>query len=78
MCLTAGPLPDAVERALDLAGAAPHRCERVSAGKAKIVVASRTQHFKSQAQVLTALGEKVGVLPHRRVLGLEEFAPAQE
>ncbi|WP_131742865.1 NACHT and WD40 repeat domain-containing protein, partial [Actinomadura roseirufa] len=45
--------------------------------KAKIVVASRTQHFKSQAQVLTALGEKVGVLPHRRVLGLEEFTPAQ-
>ena len=45
--------------------------------KAKIVVASRTQHFKSQAQVLTALGERVGVLPHRRVLGLEEFAPPQ-
>ncbi|GAA4230847.1 hypothetical protein GCM10022254_26630 [Actinomadura meridiana] len=45
--------------------------------KAKIVVASRTQHFKSQAQVLTALGEKVGVLPHRRVLGLEDFAPTQ-
>ncbi|TDD73896.1 TIR domain-containing protein, partial [Actinomadura rubrisoli] len=45
--------------------------------KAKIVVASRTQHFKSQAQVLTALGEKVGVLPHRRVLGLEEFTPRQ-
>ncbi|TDC85003.1 TIR domain-containing protein, partial [Actinomadura sp. 7K507] len=45
--------------------------------KAKIVVASRTQHFKSQAQVLTALGEKVGVLPHRRVLGLEEFTPPQ-
>ncbi|WP_030144851.1 TIR domain-containing protein [Spirillospora albida] len=45
--------------------------------KAKIVVASRTQHFKSQAQVLTALGEKVGVLPHRRVLGLEDFAPPQ-
>ncbi|MFB4316180.1 TIR domain-containing protein [Actinomadura sp. 21ATH] len=45
--------------------------------KAKIVVASRTQHFKSQAQVLTALGEKVGVLPHRRVLGLEEFDPGQ-
>ncbi|MFI0349564.1 TIR domain-containing protein [Actinomadura sp. 9N407] len=45
--------------------------------KAKIVVASRTQHFKSQAQVLTAMGEKVGVLPHRRVLGLEEFTQAQ-
>ncbi|GAA4083977.1 TIR domain-containing protein [Actinomadura miaoliensis] len=45
--------------------------------KAKIVVASRTQHFKSQAQVLTALGEKVGVLPHRRVLSLEDFTPSQ-
>ncbi|MFC7733236.1 NACHT domain-containing protein [Actinomadura keratinilytica] len=45
--------------------------------KAKIVVASRTQHFKSQAQVFTALGEKVGVLPHRRVLSLEDFTPAQ-
>ncbi|WP_433324822.1 TIR domain-containing protein [Spirillospora sp. CA-294931] len=45
--------------------------------KAKIVVASRTQHFKSQAQVLTALGERVGVLPHRRVLSLEDFNPAQ-
>ncbi|MEU8799718.1 TIR domain-containing protein [Spirillospora sp. NPDC048819] len=45
--------------------------------KAKIVVASRTQHFKSQAQVLTALGERVGVLPHRRVLGLEDFTPPQ-
>ncbi|WP_067462685.1 TIR domain-containing protein [Actinomadura macra] len=50
---------------------------RAAQDKAKIVVASRTQHFKSQAQVLTALGEKVGVLPHRRVLGLEEFTPAQ-
>ncbi len=37
--------------------------------KAKIVVASRTQHFKSHSQVLTALGERVGVLPQRRVLG---------
>ncbi|MEU8120012.1 TIR domain-containing protein [Spirillospora sp. NPDC049024] len=50
---------------------------RAAQDKAKIVVASRTQHFKSQAQVLTALGEKVGVLPHRRVLSLEEFAPTQ-
>ncbi|WP_242887262.1 TIR domain-containing protein [Actinomadura litoris] len=50
---------------------------RAAQDKAKIVVASRTQHFKSQAQVLTALGERVGVLPHRRVLGLEEFTPSQ-
>ncbi|MEV5324024.1 TIR domain-containing protein [Nonomuraea sp. NPDC052634] len=45
--------------------------------KAKIVVASRTQHFKSHSQVLTSLGEMVGVLPQRRVLGVENFAPDQ-
>jgi WD40 repeat protein len=46
-------------------------------GKAKIVVASRTQHFKSQAQVFTALGERVGLLPNRRVLGIEDFTADQ-
>ncbi|MFG2072818.1 WD40 domain-containing protein [Nonomuraea maritima] len=45
--------------------------------KAKIVVASRTQHFKSHSQVLTSLGEMVGVLPQRRVLGVENFTPDQ-
>ncbi|WP_084956485.1 TIR domain-containing protein [Thermoactinospora rubra] len=45
--------------------------------KAKIVVASRTQHFKSHSQVLTSLGEMVGVLPQRRVFGLEDFSPGQ-
>jgi WD40 repeat protein len=45
--------------------------------KAKIIVASRTQHFKSHAQVFTALGERVGMLPHRRILGVEDFTPAQ-
>lgn len=44
---------------------------------AKIVVSSRTQHFKSQDQVLTALGERVGLLPQRRVLSLEGFVPDQ-
>ncbi|MFV8132956.1 TIR domain-containing protein [Streptomyces syringium] len=44
---------------------------------AKIVVSSRTQHFRSQAQVLTALGERVGLLPQRRVLALQEFSPQQ-
>ncbi|WP_314174398.1 WD40 domain-containing protein [Streptomyces winkii] len=48
-----------------------------SVDNAKIVVSSRTQHFKSQAQILTALGERVGMLPRRRVLSLEGFAPAQ-
>ncbi|MEV6482471.1 TIR domain-containing protein [Streptomyces sp. NPDC051576] len=44
---------------------------------AKIVVSSRTQHFRSQDQVLTALGERVGLLPHRRVLAVQEFTPQQ-
>ncbi|MFI6497673.1 TIR domain-containing protein [Nonomuraea typhae] len=45
--------------------------------KAKIVVASRTQHFKSQSQVLTTLGERVGVLPQRRVFSVENFTHDQ-
>ncbi|GAA0392469.1 hypothetical protein GCM10009530_49710 [Microbispora corallina] len=45
--------------------------------KAKIVVAGRTQHFKSRSQVMTALGEKVGLLPNRRVLSIEEFTQDQ-
>ncbi|MGQ5639305.1 MULTISPECIES: TIR domain-containing protein [unclassified Streptomyces] len=44
---------------------------------AKVVVSSRTQHFRSQGQVLTALGERVGLLPHRRVLAVREFTPQQ-
>ncbi|SED53036.1 WD40 repeat [Streptomyces sp. 2224.1] len=44
---------------------------------AKVVVSSRNQHFKSQSQVLTALGERVGLLPQRRVLALQEFTPQQ-
>ncbi|CAL9408634.1 hypothetical protein SUDANB6_01606 [Streptomyces sp. enrichment culture] len=44
---------------------------------AKIVVSSRTQHFRSQDQVLTALGERVGLLPQRRVLSVQEFTPQQ-
>ncbi|MEN3303819.1 MAG: hypothetical protein V7603_21, partial [Micromonosporaceae bacterium] len=46
-------------------------------GAAKIVVASRTQHFKTRSQVFTALGERVGLLPHRRVLDVQEFTPPQ-
>ncbi|MCP2359370.1 WD40 repeat protein [Nonomuraea thailandensis] len=45
--------------------------------KAKIVVAGRTQHFTSHSQVLTSLGEMVGVLPQRRVLSVEDFTPGQ-
>ena len=42
-------------------------------GEAKIVVASRTQHFKSSRQILTALGEQVGRSPRRRMLSIEPF-----
>lgn len=44
---------------------------------AKIIVASRTQHFRNSAQVLTALGERIGLLPQRRVLQLEDFDSEQ-
>jgi WD40 repeat protein/uncharacterized protein YjbI with pentapeptide repeats/3',5'-cyclic AMP phosphodiesterase CpdA len=44
---------------------------------AKIVVTSRTQHFKSRAQVLTSLGELVGTLPQRRLLSVEQFNSSQ-
>lgn len=45
--------------------------------EAKIIVASRTQHFRNREQVLTALGERVGLLPQRRILQLEPFDPEQ-
>jgi WD40 repeat protein len=46
-------------------------------GQAKIVATSRTQHFVSHAQALTALGERVGLLPNRRLLEIEDFAEGQ-
>ena len=45
--------------------------------KAKVVVASRTQHFQTHTQVLTALGERVGLFPQRRVLSVAGFTPDQ-
>ncbi len=50
---------------------------QAAVGKAKIIVASRTQHFESRAQVLTALGERVGLLDDRRIINIEEFGPTQ-
>ncbi|HWE90957.1 MAG TPA: TIR domain-containing protein [Pseudonocardiaceae bacterium] len=50
---------------------------RAAQDRAKIVVTSRTQHFKSTAQVFTVLGERVGLLPYRRILNVEDFTPAQ-
>lgn len=49
------------------------RLIEAATGKAKIVVACRTQHFKSHDQVFTALGERVGQVSQRRVLTIEEF-----
>lgn len=46
-------------------------------GKAKVVVSSRTQHFRTDDQVLTALGQRIGLLPHRRVLSISNFAETQ-
>lgn len=45
--------------------------------RAKIIVTSRTQHFKSDTQVLTALGERVGALPDRWIFSVEDFTPHQ-
>ncbi|MFC4034434.1 TIR domain-containing protein [Streptomyces polygonati] len=45
--------------------------------RAKIVVSGRTQHFRSREQVLTPLGERVGLLPQRRLLSVEGFVPDQ-
>ncbi|MBT0770153.1 TIR domain-containing protein [Kineosporia sp. J2-2] len=50
---------------------------RAATGDAKIVLSSRTQHFQSRSQVLTALGDRVGLLSQRRLLSIEEFTPAQ-
>ncbi len=49
------------------------RLVQAAQGEAKIIVASRTQHFRNRQQVLTALGERVGLLAQRRILQLEPF-----
>jgi hypothetical protein len=46
-------------------------------GRAKIVLTSRTQHFRSTGQVTTALGERVGALAASRVTVLEDFSEEQ-
>jgi hypothetical protein len=50
---------------------------RAAESDAKIVLSSRTQYFQSNAQVLMALGERVGLLPQRRIFSVENFTPAQ-
>ncbi len=48
-----------------------------ASGEAKVVVTSRTTHFESERQVKTALGEKVELLPGRRVAHLRPFDEGQ-
>lgn len=50
---------------------------RAAEGEAKIILSSRTQHFQSNAQVMTALGERVGLLHQRRILAVEDFSRDQ-
>jgi WD40 repeat protein/3',5'-cyclic AMP phosphodiesterase CpdA len=45
--------------------------------RVKIIVASRTQHFKSDTQVFTALGERVGALSNRWIFSVEDFNQTQ-
>ena len=46
-------------------------------GRAKVVLTSRTQHFRSTEQVRTALGERVEALTASRVVALEDFSEEQ-
>jgi len=54
-----------------------HTLLGAAAGDAKVIVSSRTQYFQSNAQVLSALGERVEHLPQRRILSVEDFTHAQ-
>jgi hypothetical protein len=46
-------------------------------GNAKVVVTSRTQHFESDRQIKTALGERADQLPGLRIARLQYFDEAQ-
>ncbi|MEU6735961.1 TIR domain-containing protein [Streptomyces physcomitrii] len=52
-----------------------HTLLNAAVDRAKIIVSGRTQHFRSREQVLTSLGEQVGVLTQRRLLSVEGFSP---
>ncbi|MDG4830309.1 pentapeptide repeat-containing protein [Solwaraspora sp. WMMD1047] len=45
--------------------------------RAKLVLTSRSQHFRSTAQVRTALGDRVAALTATRMVELEDFTPGQ-
>ncbi len=59
--------------------AAEHFATLVEAarGNAKVVVTSRTQHFVSDRQIRTALGERVELLTGRRIARLQHFDETQ-
>ena len=46
-------------------------------GHAKVVLTSRSQHFRSTGQVMTALGARVSTLVASRVVVLEDFSEEQ-
>ena len=46
-------------------------------GRAKVIMTSRTQHFRSTEQVKTALGERVSTLAASQVVVLEDFSEEQ-
>ncbi|MFE6863790.1 pentapeptide repeat-containing protein [Nocardia sp. NPDC057668] len=50
---------------------------QAAVGRAKVVVAARTQHFKSRDQVSGALGRRFDELSGRRVINIEDFTPDQ-
>ncbi|MGH3769977.1 MAG: NACHT domain-containing protein, partial [Pseudonocardiaceae bacterium] len=54
-----------------------HTLLEAAQDRAKIIVASRTEHFRSDAQVFTTLGERVGLMPHRRIIAVEGFTPTE-
>jgi hypothetical protein len=50
---------------------------RAVTDNAKLVLTSRSQHFRSTAQIRTALGDQVAALPASRVAVLEDFTEKQ-
>lgn len=61
------------------ARAADHLSTLLAAARnqAKIVVASRTQHFAAHSQVTSAMEAQVGSLPQRRILSLSDLSIEQ-
>jgi len=54
-----------------------HTLLRAVTGSAKVVLTSRTQHFRSTSQIRTALGDQVAAVAASRVAVLEDFTEEQ-